>query len=64
MTQPWTQVTVATIVEGHGEVQALPKLLHRIAAELAAGSLLTPTPNRVPRGKLTCDVTSQGCLVS
>jgi hypothetical protein len=28
-------------------------LLHRIAAELGVGRLLTPTPMRVPRGKVT-----------
>jgi hypothetical protein len=48
----WVPATVASIVEGDGEVIALPRLLHRIAAELGVG-LLTPTPQRVPRGKLT-----------
>jgi hypothetical protein len=46
-------LTIASIVEGDGEVRALPKLLHRIAAELGVPSLRTPTPMRVPRGKLT-----------
>jgi hypothetical protein len=46
-------LTVASIVEGDGEVPALPKLLHRIAAELGVPNLLTPTPMRIPRGKLT-----------
>jgi len=45
-------MTIASIVEGDGEVTALPKLLHRIAGELGV-SLRTPTPQRVPRGKLT-----------
>jgi hypothetical protein len=40
----WTPPTIASIVEGDGEVSALPKLLHRIAAELGAPNLLTPTP--------------------
>jgi hypothetical protein len=44
---------VASIVEGDGEVPALPKLLHRIAAEIGVPSLLTPTPMRIPRGKIT-----------
>jgi hypothetical protein len=48
----WAPATLASIVEGDGEVIALPKLLHRIAGELGV-SLLTPTPQRVPRGKLT-----------
>jgi hypothetical protein len=54
MTEAWNPVTIASIVEGDGEVRALPKLLHRIAAELGVGGLMTPTPMRVPRGKLTC----------
>jgi hypothetical protein len=49
----WTPPTIASIVEGDGEVSALPKLLHRIAAELGAPNLLTPTPMRIPRGKIT-----------
>lgn len=52
MSPDWTPVTIASIVEGDGEVVAVPKLLHRIAAELGVG-LLTPAPQRVPRGKLT-----------
>jgi len=52
MSSDWISATVASIVEGDGEVAALPKLLHRIAGELGV-SLLTPTPQRVPRGKLT-----------
>jgi hypothetical protein len=44
--------TIASIVEGDGEVPALPKLLHRIAAELGVPSLLTPNPMRIPRGKI------------
>jgi hypothetical protein len=50
---PWAPPTVASIVEGDGEVPALPKLLHRIAAELGVPNLLTPTPMRIPRGKIT-----------
>lgn len=52
MSTDWASATVASIVEGDGEVIALPKLLHRIAGELGV-SLRTPTPQRVPRGKLT-----------
>jgi hypothetical protein len=47
------QVTIASIVEGDGEVRALPKLLHRIAGDLGVAGLLTPNPMRIPRGKLT-----------
>jgi hypothetical protein len=55
MTGEWSPVTVASVVEGYGEVGALPKILHRIASELGvADRLLTPVPMRVPRGKLTC----------
>ena len=54
MTGPWRRVTIASIVEGDGEVRALPKLLHRIALERGIRGLLTPNPMRVPRGKLTC----------
>lgn len=53
MSAAWAPPTVASIVEGDGEVPALPKLLHRIAAELGAPDLLTPTPMRIPRGKIT-----------
>ncbi len=46
-------VTIASIVEGHGEVSALPKLLHRVAAEFPMVDLLTPKPPwRCPRGSL------------
>ena len=47
-------VTIASIGEGEGEVSALPKLLHRVAGELGMAPILTPTPMRVMRGKLTC----------
>lgn len=53
MSGAWSPPTIASIVEGDGEVSALPKLLHRIAAELGVPNLLTPTPMRVPRGKIT-----------
>lgn len=53
MSASWAPPTIASIVEGDGEVRALPKLLHRIAAELGAPNLLTPTPMRIPRGKIT-----------
>ena len=53
MSDTWAPPTIASIVEGDGEVPALPKLLHRIAAELGVPSLLTPTPMRVSRGKIT-----------
>ncbi|MFC5380088.1 hypothetical protein [Aquipuribacter nitratireducens] len=45
--------TVASIVEGFGEVQALPKLLHRLWPTLGApGWLHTPVPHRLPRGQI------------
>jgi hypothetical protein len=49
----WSPPTIASIVEGDGEVPALPKLLHRIAAEQGVPNPLTPTPMRIPRGKIT-----------
>jgi hypothetical protein len=45
-------VTIASIVEGPGDVAALPKLLHRLAAELMGGALRTPTPWKSNRGAL------------
>jgi Domain of unknown function (DUF4276) len=45
-------VTIATVVEGEGEVGALPKVLQRIAAELGVWGLRTPKPHRVPRSNL------------
>ena len=53
MSAAWASPTIASIVEGDGEVPALPKLLHRIAAELGVPSLLTPSPMRFPRTKIT-----------
>jgi hypothetical protein len=49
----WNPPTIASIVEGDGEVSALPKLLHRIAAERGVVGLQTPKPMRTPRGKVT-----------
>lgn len=52
MSQPWKQATLASIVEGFGEVSALPKLLYRIAHEQQV-TLLTPKPPmRRPRAGL------------
>lgn len=42
---------VPTIVEGHGEVHAVPVLLRRLAIHLAPGTAISfPPPIRVPRG--------------
>jgi Domain of unknown function (DUF4276) len=49
----WTPPTIASIVEGDGEVSALPKVLHRIAAELGVVGLMTPKPALIFRGKIT-----------
>jgi hypothetical protein len=48
----WPPVTITSIVEGEGDVAAMPKLLHRIAAELGINGLRTPKPFRIPRGRL------------
>lgn len=43
-------VAIACIVEGHGEVRALPVLLRRIAAEIEPGAhLWMPPPHRINR---------------
>jgi hypothetical protein len=46
-------VTIAAIVEGVGEVDALPKLLYRLAMEYSVMDLRVPRPAREPRGRLT-----------
>jgi Domain of unknown function (DUF4276) len=44
---------IAAIVEGHGEMRALPVLLRRIVAESADASVaVDPAPWRIPRGTL------------
>lgn len=49
---PSERVTIACVTEGHGEVTALPKLLHRIAQEHAVWNLDVPEPFRRNRGSL------------
>ncbi len=45
--------TILAIVEGHGEVTALPELLRRIAGEISPDIVVeTPRPIPVPRNKL------------
>jgi hypothetical protein len=43
---------VGLVVEGHGEVQALPVLVRRVAEELGISAVRCLRPFRVPRGKL------------
>jgi hypothetical protein len=45
-------VRLGLIVEGHGEVAAVPILLRRLAVELGTPKLELPHPQRVPRSKL------------
>lgn len=46
-------VQIGCIVEGHGEVVAVPKLIRRIAASLYPEMrIFTPNPIRVPRNKV------------
>lgn len=52
MNNDWAPVTIASVVEGHGEVRAVPKLLHRIAADLGVQLLTPKSPLRIPRSKL------------
>ncbi|MEI4270859.1 DUF4276 family protein [Klenkia sp. LSe6-5] len=42
---------IATIVEGHGEVKALPVLLRRMAAERGHAHIDVPNPWRLDRGR-------------
>jgi hypothetical protein len=49
---PIQPVTIACVVEGHGEVPGLPKLLHRIARGQSIPDLRTPLPFRRNRGSL------------
>ncbi len=45
--------TILAIVEGHGEVTALPQLLRRIAGEVSPDLVVeTPRPIRVPRNRI------------
>jgi hypothetical protein len=46
------QVTIASVVEGHGDVQALPVLLRRITNKLGVYNTNICKPNRVPRSSL------------
>ena len=46
-------VQIRCIVEGHGEVEAVPILIRRIAASLYPELLIeTPPPIRIPRNKV------------
>lgn len=44
-------ITIATVVEGHGEVQAVPVLIRRLAAAADKPQTVVPTPFRLPRSK-------------
>ena len=44
---------IVPIVEGHGEVQAVPVLLRRILQELGCAEVQVLKPFRVPRNRLT-----------
>jgi hypothetical protein len=52
MTTSLGGMTKASIVEGHGEVAALPLLLRRIAIELSVWNFTAPAPHRINRGSL------------
>jgi hypothetical protein len=43
---------IASIVEGHGEVHALPELIRRIAWERFGAYVQVPRPHRVPRANM------------
>lgn len=44
--------TLITIVEGHGEVKAVPVLIRRLAQECSSLDLRIPRPIRCPRSKI------------
>ncbi|MEO3855758.1 DUF4276 family protein [Acrocarpospora sp. B8E8] len=46
------QITIASVVEGHGEVRALPVLLRRITQAAGIWDIKIPEPHRIPRGTL------------
>ena len=54
--------TLACIVEGHGEVAALPILLRRLAYEAGIYELNIPTPIRCPRSKYLRKAGGRLCL--
>lgn len=58
-------VTIASIVEGFGEVQALPVLIRRIAGEIfGAYGVVAPQPHRVKRQQMPSgDVLSRATRV-
>jgi hypothetical protein len=46
-------VTIASVVEGHGDVAALPLLIRRVAIECyGCYDVLVPKPHRVPRTQM------------
>ncbi|WP_327045613.1 DUF4276 family protein [Microbispora sp. NBC_01189] len=45
-------ITIASVVEGDGEVSALPVLLRRIAHAFSIWDVRTPPPRRIPRSRL------------
>ncbi|MCA9526574.1 MAG: hypothetical protein KC549_09805 [Myxococcales bacterium] len=48
--------TLVCIVEGHGEVEALPVLVRRVAGEiLGRWDVAVPSPIRLPRGRIVGD---------
>lgn len=47
-----TVPVIAPVVEGHGDVEALPVLLRRLGPHLGAGHLQVPRPYRMPRTQL------------
>lgn len=48
-----THASIASIVEGHGEMEALPALLRAVALVVApTAALRVPRPVRVPKGRL------------
>ena len=48
-------VTIAPVVEGHGDEKAVPVLLRRIANELGVFDLTVRPPQRVPRSTLATE---------
>lgn len=44
--------SIVSIVEGHGEVKALPALLYKLLEHFEASDVQVASPIRIPRGKL------------
>ncbi|GAA2870688.1 DUF4276 family protein [Streptosporangium fragile] len=56
-------ITIASVVEGDGEVSALPVLLRRIAQTFSLWDMRIPPPRRIPRSKLVAPGGVEGAVL-